>query len=364
MTDNKEFGNWLDALQLSQPLVIAGPCSAETEQQVLEIAHQLKQTRTSVIRAGVWKPRSRPGSFEGAGESGLKWLKKAKEETGLLTTTEVANASHVELALKYDVDILWVGARSTVSPFIVQEIAEAVRGVDTIVMVKNPVNPDLPLWLGALERFYEVGVKNLGAIHRGFSTYEKTRYRNNPEWQIAIDLQNTFPSMPLILDPSHIAGRRDIIFDLCQTAMDLNYDGLMIETHNDPDNAWSDAAQQITPNSLIEILKDLRVPQQEGKKEEFVNQLNTLRTQIDVIDDQVMEILGNRMKIVDKVGILKKENNVSILQVKRWNAVLERMIGEGKNNKLSAEFVMTLYKAIHQESIRHQEQVINEDFSK
>lgn len=364
MTDNKEFGTWIDALQLSQPLVIAGPCSAETEQQMLNIAHQLRQTRTSVMRAGVWKPRSRPGSFEGAGESGLQWLKKAKEETGLLTTTEVANASHVELALKYNVDILWVGARSTVSPFIVQEIAEAVRGVDTIVLVKNPVNPDLPLWLGALERFYEVGVKNLGAIHRGFSTYEKTRYRNNPEWQIAIDLQNTFPSMPLILDPSHIAGRRDIIFDLCQTAMDLNYDGLMIETHNDPDNAWSDAAQQITPNSLIQILKELRVPQQEGEKEEFVNQLNTLRTQIDVIDDQVMEILGNRMKIVDKVGVLKKENNVSILQVKRWNAVLERMIGEGKNNKLSEEFVMTLYKAIHQESIRHQEQVINEDFLK
>ena len=364
MTDNKEFGNWLDALNLSQPLVIAGPCSAETEEQVLKIAHQLKQTRTSVMRAGVWKPRSRPGSFEGAGEPGLQWLKKAKEETGLLTTTEVANASHVELALKYDVDILWVGARSTVSPFIVQEIAEAVRGVDTIVLVKNPVNPDLPLWLGALERFYAMGVKNLGAIHRGFSTYEKTRYRNNPEWQIAIDLQNTFPSMPLILDPSHIAGRRDIIFDLCQTAMDLNYDGLMIETHNDPENAWSDAAQQITPASLIQILNDLRVPQQEGDKEEFIHQLNTLRTQIDVIDDQVMEILGNRMKIVDKVGVLKKENNVSILQVKRWNAVLERMIGEGKNNKLSEEFVMTLYKAIHQESIRHQEEVINEDFFK
>ena len=247
MENKKELRLWLDAFGLNHPLVIAGPCSAETEEQLLKIAHQLKDTDTSVLRAGIWKPRTRPGNFEGVGALGLKWLQKAKQETGLLTTTEVANANHVDLALKHDVDILWIGARTTVSPFIVQEIADAVKGTDKIVLVKNPVNPDLALWLGAVERFYTAGITKLGVIHRGFSTYEKTRYRNNPEWQIPIDLQNTFPDLPLILDPSHIAGRRDIIFDLCQTALDLNYDGLMIETHFDPDNAWSDAKQQITP---------------------------------------------------------------------------------------------------------------------
>src|SRR5690554_5689082 len=249
MENTKSLRNWLNAMELSHPLVIAGPCSAETEEQVLKIAHQLKQTDTSVLRAGIWKPRTRPGNFEGVGALGLKWLQKAKQETGLMTATEVANANHVDLALKHDVDILWVGARTTVSPFIVQEIADALKGTDKIVLIKNPVNPDLALWLGAVERFYESDVKNLGVIHRGFSTYEKTRYRNNPEWQIPIDLQNKFRDLPLILDPSHIAGRRDIIFDLCQTALDLNYDGLMVETHFDPDNAWSDAAQQITPQA-------------------------------------------------------------------------------------------------------------------
>ena len=250
MENKKELRSWLDAFGLDHPLVIAGPCSAETEDQVLKIAHQLKNTDTTVLRAGIWKPRTRPGNFEGVGALGLKWLQRAKEETGLLTTTEVANANHVDLALKHDIDILWVGARTTVSPFIVQELADALKGSDKTVLIKNPVNPDLPLWLGAVERFYEAGVKNLGVIHRGFSTYEKTRYRNNPEWQIPIDLQHRFPDLPLILDPSHIAGRRDIIFDLCQTALDLNYDGLMVETHHDPDSAWSDAKQQITPAAL------------------------------------------------------------------------------------------------------------------
>lgn len=245
MENKKELRNWLDAFNLDHPLVIAGPCSAETEQQVLNIAHQLKDSDATVYRAGIWKPRTRPGNFEGVGALGLKWLQKAKQETGMMITTEVANPNHVELALKHDVDILWIGARTTVSPFIVQEIAEALKGTDKPVLIKNPVNPDLSLWLGAVERFYTADVKNLGVIHRGFSTYEKTRYRNNPEWQIAVDLQNRFPDLPLILDPSHIAGRRDIIFDLSQTALDLNYDGLMIESHHDPDNAWSDATQQI-----------------------------------------------------------------------------------------------------------------------
>ena len=359
MENSKDLRGWLDALELSHPLVIAGPCSAETEEQVLKIAHQLKNTDTSVLRAGIWKPRSRPGNFEGVGVLGLEWLQRAKQETGLLTTTEVANPQHVELVLKYDVDILWIGARTTVSPFMVQEIAEALKGTDKIVLVKNPVNPDLALWLGAVERLYEAGITKLGVVHRGFSNYEKTRYRNNPEWQLPIELQNRFPDLPLLLDPSHIAGKRDIIFDLSQTALDLNYDGLMIETHFDPDNAWSDSEQQITPAALKEILKKLKVRKTEGEAIEFKNQLNTLRTQIDLIDDQIMDLLGKRMKIVDNIGVLKKSNNVAILQVKRWNEILNRMIVEGEQNRLSEEFVLNIYKAIHQESIDHQKKIIN-----
>ncbi len=359
MENNKELGNWLDAFQLPHPLVIAGPCSGESEMQVLELAQQLKNTDATVMRAGVWKPRSRPGNFEGVGEEGLKWLQKAKQQTGILMATEVANTHHVELALKYEMDILWIGARSTVSPFIVQEIAEALRGTDKIVLVKNPVNPDLALWLGAIERLYEIGQRKLGAVHRGFSTYEKTRYRNNPEWQIPIDLQSRFPDLPLLLDPSHIAGRRDIIFDLCQTALDLNYDGLMIETHQDPDNALSDPKQQITPETLKKITADLRVRNTESGEKEYQSRLKVLRSQIDVIDDQIMDILGKRMKIVDGIGELKQQNNVSILQVRRWNEVLSRMIAEGETNKLSEDFVLKIYKAIHQESIEHQKRVID-----
>jgi chorismate mutase len=360
MENNKNLRNWLNKMELAHPIVIAGPCSAETEEQVLKIAHQLKETDTTVMRAGIWKPRTRPGNFEGVGALGLKWLQKAKQETGLMIATEVANANHVDLALKHDVDILWVGARTTVSPFIVQEIADALKGTDKIVLIKNPVNPDLALWLGAVERFYESDVKNLGVIHRGFSTYEKTRYRNNPEWQIPIDLQNKFPDLPLILDPSHIAGRRDIIFDLCQTALDLNYDGLMVETHFDPDNAWSDAAQQITPAALRQMTIDLRIRKQEGDAVEFRNKLNTLRTKIDVLDHQLIESLGKRMKIADSIGALKKKNNVAILQTKRWNEVLGKMILEGEENQLSEEFILKIFKAIHQESINHQKKVINE----
>jgi len=358
MQNNKNLRSWLDAMELAHPLVIAGPCSAETEQQVLKIAHQLKDTDATVLRAGIWKPRTRPGNFEGVGALGLKWLQKAKEETGMLTTTEVANATHVDLALKHDIDILWIGARTTVSPFIVQEIADALKGTDKVVLIKNPVNPDLALWLGAVERFYEADVKNLGVIHRGFSTYEKNTYRNNPEWQIPIDLQNRFPDLPLILDPSHIAGRRDLIFDLWQTALDLNYDGLMVETHYDPDNAWSDAAQQITPATLDKMTVDLKIRVEEGDHVEFKNKLNTLRTKIDVMDHQLIETLGKRMKIADEIGLLKKKNNVAILQTRRWNEVLGKMILEGEEHKLSEEFILKIYKAIHQESINHQKKMI------
>ena len=360
MENKKELRTWLNDFELNHPLVIAGPCSAETEKQVLEIAHQLKDTDATVLRAGIWKPRTRPGNFEGVGALGLKWLQKAKEETGMLITTEVANANHVDLALQHDVDILWIGARTTVSPFIVQEIADALKGTDKPVLIKNPVNPDLSLWLGAVERFYTAGINNLGVIHRGFSAYEKTRYRNNPEWQLPIDLQNRFPDLPLILDPSHIAGRRDIIFDLCQTALDLNFDGLMVETHHDPDNAWSDAAQQITPEALVKIMEDLKIRKETSAEVEYSNKINTLRTQIDVIDHQLIEVLGKRMKVSDAIGELKKANNVAVLQSKRWNEILGKMILEGEQNNLSEEFVLRMFKAIHQESINHQEKVFKQ----
>ena len=360
MENKKELRTWLDNFGLEHPLVIAGPCSAETEEQVLKIAHQLKDTDATVLRAGIWKPRTRPGNFEGVGALGLKWLQKAKQETGMLTTTEVASPHHVDLALEHDIDILWIGARTTVSPFIVQDIADALKGTDKVVLVKNPVNPDLSLWLGAVERFYSCDIKNLGVIHRGFSAYEKTKYRNNPEWQIAIELQNKFPDLPLILDPSHIAGRRDIIFDLSQTALDLNYDGLMVETHFDPDNAWSDAKQQITPATLVQIMKDLKIRKEVSESEEFQKKLHNLRAQIDVTDNQLIELLSKRMKISDEIGRVKKSQNVSVLQTKRWNEILGKMVLEGEQHGLSEEFILRLFKAVHQESINHQEKIMKQ----
>ena len=357
MENKKELRNWLDQYNLDHPLVIGGPCSAETEEQVVKIAHQLKDSDATVLRAGIWKPRTRPGNFEGVGALGLKWLQRAKEETGMKIATEVANPHHVELALEHGVDVLWIGARSTVSPFIVQDIAEACRGIDNPVLIKNPINPDLSLWLGAVERFYTCDVKNLGVIHRGFSTYEKTKYRNIPEWQIPIDLQNRFPDLPLILDPSHIAGRRDLIFDLSQTALDLNFDGLIVETHYDPDNAWSDAKQQITPETLIQHMIDLKIRKEVGVDETYQKTLNELRAKIDVADNQLLDILSKRMKISDEIGKAKAKQNVAILQSKRWNEILGKMILEGEEKGLSEEFILRIYKAIHQESINHQKKV-------
>ena len=359
MENKKELGNWLNELKLDHPLVIAGPCSAETEEQVLRIAHELKDTDVSYYRAGIWKPRTRPGNFEGVGALGLKWLQKVKAETGLKTATEVANRAHVELALEHDIDLLWIGARSTVSPFIVQEIADALQGTDKVVLVKNPVNPDLALWLGAIERLATADIKNLGVIHRGFSSYEKTKYRNTPEWQMAIELQTKFPDLPLINDPSHITGKRDMIFDVSQTALDLNFDGLMIETHFDPDNAWSDAAQQVTPASLIQIMKDLKIRKESTPEVAYNDQLNNLRAQIDVMDNQLLETLGKRMKVAESIGTLKKQENVAVLQSKRWNEILGKMVLEGEQHNLSEEFILKLFKAVHQESINHQEQILN-----
>ena len=359
MENKKEMRKWLDGFKLDHPLVIAGPCSAETEDQVLKIANQLKGTDVSAFRAGIWKPRTKPGMFEGVGAIGLKWLQKVKKETGLLISTEVANSTHVKLALEHDIDILWIGARSTVSPFIVQEIADALEGTKKIVLVKNPVNPDLSLWLGGIERLYSSKIRNLGLIHRGFSTYEKSKYRNIPEWQIPVEVMNRFPDLPMICDPSHISGNRNLIFDVSQTALDLNYDGLMIETHCNPDNAWSDANQQVTPNRLIEIMKNLKMRKVTTDEEEYQNNLIDLRAKIDVIDHALLENLGKRMKISDNIGKIKRSNNVAVLQNKRWNEILGKMILEGEKLDLSEEFILKLFKAIHQESINRQEKVIN-----
>jgi chorismate mutase len=359
MENSTALRTWLDDFKLEHPLVIAGPCSAETEEQVLKIAHELKDSDVSIYRAGIWKPRTRPGGFEGVGAIGLKWLQKAKAETGLLMATEVANATHVKLALEHDIDVLWIGARTTVNPFAVQEIADALQGTDKIVLVKNPVNPDLALWLGGVERLYNAGIKKLGVIHRGFSTYEKTKYRNIPEWQLAIELQNKFPDLPLICDPSHITGRRDMIQEVSQQALDLNYDGLIIETHIDPDNAWSDAAQQVTPTRLKQIFEDLKVRKETGVDADYNSKMTALRINIDEYDNKIIEILSKRMAVAGQIGAVKKEFNVAVLQNKRWNEILETMTAQGTQKGLGKDFIVDIFKAIHQESISQQEKVIN-----
>ncbi|NJB83240.1 bifunctional 3-deoxy-7-phosphoheptulonate synthase/chorismate mutase type II [Wenyingzhuangia aestuarii] len=357
MENNKEFRTWLDDMKLDHPLVIAGPCSAETEEQVLKIAHELKNTDATVFRAGVWKPRTRPGGFEGVGAVALPWLKKVKEQTGLLTAVEVANVAHVKLALEADVDILWLGARTTVNPFAVQEVADALEGTDKIVLIKNPINPDLALWLGGVERLYKANIKNLGVIHRGFSSYKKTRYRNVPQWQLPIELKRQYPDLPIINDPSHICGNRTGIQEISQIALDLNFEGLMIETHIDPDNAWSDAAQQITPARLVEIMNDLRVrkPKAEG---EALDQLQQLRAEIDVIDNHIIDTLVERMKVAEQIGEVKKSKNISILQDARWGEILKTMVETGEKAGLSPEFIEGVFKAIHQESINKQEAIV------
>jgi len=357
MEITKENRKWLDNMGLEHPLVIAGPCSAETEEQVLKTAHLLKNTDTTVFRAGIWKPRTRPGGFEGVGALGLPWLERVREETGLKITTEVGNASHVELALKADVDILWIGARTTVNPFAVQEIADALKGVDKPVLVKNPVNPDLALWLGGVERFQANGISQLGVIHRGFSAYNTGHYRNKPKWHIAIELKKEFPDLPLILDPSHICGRRDTILDVSQTALDLNYDGFIIETHVDPDNAWSDAAQQITPAQLDQITKDLKIRQKSSSKESFQSKLNLYRKELDLIDGNIVDILSDRMVVAENIGKLKHQENVAILQSGRWADILDAMVATGVSKGLSKEFVEEVFRAIHVESINIQHNV-------
>ncbi len=344
---------------LERPIQIAGPCSAETEEQVLQTAHALSKQGIDLYRAGIWKPRTRPNSFEGVGTEGLKWLRKVKEETGLKVTTEVANREHVFEALKYKVDVLWIGARTTVNPFAVQEIADALDGVDIPVLIKNPINPDLSLWMGAIERIYKAGIDRIGVIHRGFSGHRSTRYRNEPHWNIPIELMRQMPGLTFICDNSHICGNRHMLAEIAQKGMDLNFDGLMTETHPNPDEAWSDAKQQITPIVYKELIDALTIRDKTTDNPDFLEPIEDLRQQIDTLDDELLMLLGNRMKISDKIGEYKKANNISILQPSRWSEILEEAAKKGADLGLSKGFLAAVLSAIHQESINHQEEVMN-----
>ena len=338
-----------------RPFVIAGPCSAETEEQVMTTARQLANYGCHMFRAGIWKPRTKPGGFEGNGEKALPWMQQVKKETGMLTATEVATPEHVELALKYGIDVLWVGARTTANPFAMQALADALKGTDVPVLVKNPTNPDLELWIGALERLNLAGIKRLGAIHRGFSSYDNKIYRNLPTWQIPIELHRRIPDLPIINDPSHIGGRRELIAPLCQQAMDLGFDGLIVESHCDPDKAWSDAKQQVTPDVLDYILSLLVIRDETVTTEGIVQ----LRKQIDEIDNQLMEMLSKRMRVCREIGHYKKEHNMTVLQTSRYNEILDKRGAQGALCGMAPEFVAKVFENIHEESVRQQIEIIN-----
>ena len=343
-----------------RPLIISGPCSAETEEQVMATALGLAATgKVDVLRAGIWKPRTRPGSFEGIGTKGLPWLQAARKATGLPVAIEVATAKQVEDALHFDVDILWLGARTTVNPFSVQEIADALRGVDVPVLIKNPLNPDLELWLGAVERVAKAGIQQIGLIHRGFSSYGNTEYRNAPMWHLAIEMKRRYPELMMINDPSHICGRRDNLLEVAQKAIDLDYAGLIIESHIDPDTAWSYAKQQVTPARLGEIIDSIKWRTEDINSEELHANLEKLRQQINQLDDELMQILSARIKVAEKIGQYKKDNNITILQTNRWNEILQRAFKQGEKLGLSNEFVTKYFDAVHMESINHQNKIMN-----
>jgi len=342
-----------------QPLIIAGPCSAESEEQVLKTAAELvKIPQVRVFRSGLWKPRTRPGAFEGVGSVGLKWLQKVKKETGLLVTVEVANPRHVEEALEYGVDILWIGARTVVNPFSVQEIGEAVKGKDIPVMLKNPLNPDLKTWIGSLERLNQLGITKLVAIHRGFSFFNRSPYRNSPMWEIPIELKRFYPDMPVLTDPSHICGNRDLIFPISQKALDLEMNGLMIEVHINPSLALTDKNQQITPSQLKDLLSRIIIRKESGSVE-FENKLEELRSEIDKLDEELIDILARRMIVVKEIGHYKKENKITILQLKRWNQLIHDRIETGIRLGLSREFILKLLESVHEESIQRQVEIMN-----
>ena len=339
-----------------RPFVIAGPCSAETEEQVITTAHQLASRGCRIYRAGVWKPRTTPGGFEGNGEQALPWLQRVKQETGMLVATEVATPEHVELALKYGIDILWVGARTSANPFAMQALADSLRGTDAVVFVKNPVNPDLELWIGAMERINQAGITRMAAIHRGFSSYDNKIYRNAPTWQIPIELRRRIPNLPIICDPSHIGGRRELIAPLCQQAMDLGFDGLIVESHCSPDEAWSDAKQQVTPDVLDYILGLLVI--RDGSV--TTEGIHELRKQIDELDNQLMELLAKRMRVCREIGQYKKEHNMTVLQTVRYNEIQNKRGAQGALCGMDPDFVRKIFEEVHEESVRQQMEIINQ----
>ncbi|MBO5225334.1 MAG: bifunctional 3-deoxy-7-phosphoheptulonate synthase/chorismate mutase type II [Parabacteroides sp.] len=346
----------LPGVDAQRPVVIAGPCSAETEEQVMETAKDLANKGIKIFRAGIWKPRTKPGGFEGVGVEGLAWLKRVQKETGMYVSTEVATKDHVFEALKAGVDILWIGARTSANPFAVQEIADALKGVDIPVLIKNPVNPDLELWIGAIQRIYNAGIRRIGVIHRGFSSYDKKMYRNSPLWHIPIELRRRIPNMPIFCDPSHIGGKRELVAPLCQQAMDLSFDGLIVESHCNPDCAWSDASQQVTPDVLDYVLNLLVI----RDSTQTTENLSELRRQIDCIDEQLLELLAKRMRISREIGIYKKEHNMPILQSPRYSEILEKRSNMGEQMDLNTEFVKEILKNIHEESVRQQMIIMNE----
>lgn len=349
---------WLP--NIDNPLLISGPCSLESEKQALDTARLLaKDKRVFVYRGGVWKPRTRPGSFEGVGSVGLKWLQMVREETGLPVGTEVANAQHTEEALKAGLDVLWIGARSTTSPFVVQEIADVLKGTDTVVMIKNPVNPDAQLWMGAIERVHQAGIRNLVAIHRGFTPFRETKYRNYPNWKTVIELRRSVPNLPIICDPSHIAGSREYLAEISQKAFDMGMEGLMLESHIDPSCAMSDAAQQLTPADLSKLLDKLVIRYESANNPDFENRLDMLRNRIDAIDSELLEMLASRVEIVKEIGQYKRANNVTALQINRWAQLMENRVKLGKSLDLDETFIKILFQLIHEDSVRMQTEIMD-----
>ena len=345
----------LPGIEAKRPLIIAGPCSAETEEQVMRTAKELASQGIKIFRAGIWKPRTKPGGFEGVGVEGLTWLKRVKEETEMYISTEVATERHVFEALKHGIDMLWIGARTAANPFAVQEIADALKGVDIPVLIKNPVNPDLELWIGAVERIYNAGIHKLGVIHRGFSTYDKQIYRNQPQWHIPIELRRRMPNLPIYCDPSHMGGKRELIAPLSQQAMDLGYDGLIVETHCEPDCAWSDKNQQITPDVLNYILHMLVI----RDTTQTTENLAELRSQIDILDNQLLELLSKRMRISREIGQYKKEHSMPVLHATRYDEILSKRISQAMELGMDGEFMKLVLQAIHEESVRQQIEIIN-----
>lgn len=348
-----------------RPSVVAGPCSAESEEQIMETAAGLKDLGINVFRAGIWKPRTHPGSFEGIGSEGLKWMQRAKREYGLKISTEVASEKHVFECLKFGVDLVWLGARTTANPFLVQEIADALKDTDIPVLVKNPVNPDLDLWIGALERLNRAGIKKLGVIHRGFSTFDKIKYRNDPQWQVAVELRSRYPELPFFVDPSHMAGSKDYIREISQRSLDLGFEGLMIESHCNPSVALSDAKQQLTPPELSDLLyNQIVVREKDSDSPEWKENIDQLRAKIDIIDENILYALGSRMKISRQIGEYKKNNNIAILQTSRWDAILAKVVEAGKEFGLSEKFVKNVFNAIHEASVEAQNDIISGNSSK